>query len=200
MSAIDEVGEQASTDKTTAAPLDQVFEFLRLLWAVDHELQSTSKRMESTLGLTGPQRLVVRIVGQFPGITAGRLAQTMHLHPSTITGILKRLEKSGMLQRQSDPLDGRKARFTLTEAGRAHNVPSVGTVEDAVQRALSRVSEVHLTGAQQVLTALAAELGVGNASLHPATDASEKGLRPLQWVGRTKEAEGMGALAKASNA
>jgi MarR family transcriptional regulator, organic hydroperoxide resistance regulator len=169
VSASDEVFEQSSGDKSTAAPVDEVFDFLRLLWAVDHELQSTSKRMEVTLGLTGPQRLVIRMVGRFPSITAGGLAQLMHLHPSTLTGILKRLEKHGMVQRASDPLDGRKARFTLTEAGRALDIPSAGTVEAAVQRALSRVPKARLQGAQEVLTALAQELGVGH----------EKGEHPL---------------------
>jgi DNA-binding MarR family transcriptional regulator len=132
---------------------------MRLLWAVDHGLQSTSKRMESTLGLTGPQRLVLRLVGRFPGITAGRLAQILHVHPSTLTGVLKRLEKRGLLERKSDPLDGRKALFALTEAGKQLDVPSQGTVESAVQRVLSRMPRARMLGAQEVLTALAEELG-----------------------------------------
>jgi len=140
-------------------PLGEVLEFMRLLWAVDHGLQSTSKRMESTLGLTGPQRLVVRLVGRFPGITAGTLAQILHVHPSTLTGVLKRLEKRGLLERKSDPLDGRKALFALTESGRALDIPSEGTVESAVQRVLSRMSRTRILCTQDVLTALAQELG-----------------------------------------
>jgi DNA-binding MarR family transcriptional regulator len=161
MKAIDAVGEPSSADKSKAPPLGEVLEFMRLLWAVDHGLQSTSKRMESTIGLTGPQRLVLRLVGRFPGITAGRLAQIMHVHPSTLTGVLKRMEKRGLLERKSDPLDGRKALFALTEPGRALDVPANGTVEDAVQRALSRLPRARLMGAQEVLMALAQELGAG---------------------------------------
>lgn len=150
-------------DKPKGPPLGEVLEFMRLLWAVDHGLQSTSKRMESTLGMTGPQRLVLRLVGRFPGITAGTLAQILHVHPSTLTGVLKRLEKRGMLERRSDPLDGRKALFALTEAGKALDVPATGTVEAAVQRALSRMSRARILSTQDVLTALAEELG-GNAA------------------------------------
>ena len=148
-------GEESSR----GPPLGEVLEFMRLLWAVDHGLQSTSKRMESTLGLTGPQRLVLRLVGRFPGITAGRLAQILHVHPSTLTGVLKRLEKRGLLERKSDPLDGRKALFALTEAGKQLDVPSQGTVESAVQRVLSRMPRARMLAAQEVLTALAEELG-----------------------------------------
>ncbi|AKJ07641.1 DNA-binding MarR family transcriptional regulator [Archangium gephyra] len=161
MKPTDEATEPSAADKSKGPPLGEVLEFMRLLWAVDHGLQSTSKRMESTLGLTGPQRLVLRLVGRFPGITAGRLAQIMHVHPSTLTGVLKRMEKRGLLERKSDPLDGRKALFALTEAGRVLDVPSEGTVENAVQRAISRLPRARLENAQEVLMALAQELGAG---------------------------------------
>src|SRR5437899_7072059 len=108
--------EEVEDDK--GPPLGAVLDFMRLLWAVDHSLQSASKRMESTFGVTGPQRLVVRIVGRFPGIAAGRVAEILHVHPSTLTGILKRLEARGVLQRRADPRDGRRALFSLTPRGR----------------------------------------------------------------------------------
>ncbi|HYO56915.1 MarR family transcriptional regulator [Archangium sp.] len=168
MKPLDEAAEQSNSDKSKGPPLGEVLEFMRLLWAVDHGLQSTSKRMEATLGLTGPQRLVLRLVGRFPGITAGRLAQIMHVHPSTLTGVLKRMEKRDLLERKSDPLDGRKALFSLTAAGHALNVPALGTVEAAVQRAISRMSHTRLMGAQDVLTALAEELGAGEPQADPA--------------------------------
>jgi DNA-binding MarR family transcriptional regulator len=163
MKPLDEMAESPGPGKDNKAPLGEVLEFMRLLWAVDHGLQSTSKRMESTMGLTGPQRLVLRLVGRFPGITAGRLAHIMHVHPSTLTGVLKRMEKRGLLERKSDPLDGRKALFALTEAGRALDVPATGTVESAVERVLSRLSRARLQSAQEALMALAEELGGADA-------------------------------------
>src|SRR6185369_8261571 len=63
--------------------LSGTLEFMRLLWAVDHALQSTSKRMEQKFGVTGPQRLVIRIVGQFPRASAGEIARILQIHPST---------------------------------------------------------------------------------------------------------------------
>src|SRR3954466_10023073 len=161
----------ASQQQSRGPPLGEVLEFMRLLWAVDHGLQSTSKRMESTLGITGPQRLVLRLVGRFPGITAGNLAHILHVHPSTLTGVLKRLEKRGLLERKSDPLDGRKALFALTQAGRELDVPSTGTVESAVQRALEKISRTRILHTQDVLTALAAELGGISPVEEPAADS-----------------------------
>lgn len=121
------------TDKDA---LDSVLAFMRTLWALDHALQSASKRMETRHGITGPQRLVVRIVGRFPGIGAGRIAEILHVHPSTLTGILKRLEVRGVLERRSDVKDARRALFSLTPKGRKLDLLRTGTVEAAVRRVL----------------------------------------------------------------
>jgi MarR family transcriptional regulator, organic hydroperoxide resistance regulator len=140
-----------------ADQLGPVLEFMKLLWAVDHGLQSVSKRMESRFGITGPQRLVVRIVGRFPGISAGALADVLHVHPSTLTGVLRRLETRGMLVRRSDPRDARRALFGLTPRGRKMDTLRTGTVEQAVRRVLTRLPE-DAVAAERILSALAAEL------------------------------------------
>ena len=47
--------------------------------------------MAQEMGITMPQRLVLRVVGQFPDLSAaGDLAHILRLHPSTITGISAR--------------------------------------------------------------------------------------------------------------
>ena len=43
-----------------AIPLDDVLHFMRLIWAIDHELERVSKRMEARLGLTIPQPVLAR--------------------------------------------------------------------------------------------------------------------------------------------
>jgi DNA-binding MarR family transcriptional regulator len=152
-------GSQLSDDLGDA-PLGAVLDFMRLLWAVDHALQSASKRMEATFGVTGPQRLVVRIVGRFPGIAAGRVAEILHVHPSTLTGILKRLESRGMLQRRSDPRDARRALFSLTAKGKKLDTLRTGTVEQAVRKVLLRSPE-KVAAAQEMLASLSDELDGG---------------------------------------
>lgn len=140
------------------APLGEVLDFMRLLWALDHALQSASKRMEAAYGITGPQRLVVRIVGRFPGIAAGRIAEILHVHPSTLTGILKRLEARGVIERKSDPADARRALFGLTNKGRKLDSLRTGVVEQAVRRALL-MEKSQIQAAQQMIAALTVELG-----------------------------------------
>lgn len=140
------------------ARLGEVLELMRLLWIMDHGLHSTSKRMSRNLGITGPQRLVIRIVGRFPGISAGKLAHVLCVHPSTLTGILQRLESRGVIDRKRDPRDGRRAQLNLTKKGRRFDALRTGTVEAAVRRALSKVAEDKIVSAREVLEVLGAEL------------------------------------------
>lgn len=138
--------------------LGEVLDFMRLLWAVDHALQSMSKRMEGSLGVTGPQRLVIRIAGRFPNISAGELASVLHIHPSTLTGILKRLEARGIIDRKTDPTDARRALFGLTAKGREIDALRVGTVEAVVRRTLGRLPSRKVTAAREVLGTIATTL------------------------------------------
>ncbi|AUX43195.1 MarR family transcriptional regulator [Sorangium cellulosum] len=138
--------------------MGEVLDFMKLLWAVDHGLQSTSKRMEAKMGVTGPQRLVIRIVGRYPGISAGQLAEIMQLHPSTLTGVLKRLQERGIIERRMDPNDGRRALLGLTARGRELDSLRTGTVEAAVRQALKAVPRRKLEAAQDVLAAVAEAL------------------------------------------
>jgi DNA-binding MarR family transcriptional regulator len=139
--------------------LGEVLEFMRVIWSVDHALQMASKRMASTLGVTGPQRLVLRIVGRFPGIPAGHLARVLHLHPSTLTGIIRRMSKRGLIRRRGDPRDGRRLLLSLTRAGRRFDVSQAGTIEAGIERALGRASRVKIGAALEVLVAVREALG-----------------------------------------
>jgi len=143
------------------APLGQVLSFMRLLWAVTHGLESTSKRMLAVLGVTGPQRLVLRIVGQNPSISPGDLARVMHVHPSSLTGVLQRLADAKLLRRERDPEDGRRATLALSPLGRQINARRAGTVEASVQRVLSTVTSEKLRVVEEVLKKLALELEAG---------------------------------------
>jgi DNA-binding MarR family transcriptional regulator len=138
--------------------LDPVLDFMRLLWSIEHGLQRMSKRMEAELGITGPQRLVLRVVGRFPGLSAGELAHIVRLHPSTITGILRRLVARGLLDRARDPGDSRRARLRLKPRAVPYTRTSQGTVEKAVTQALKRMGPSNVRAARHVLAEVARRL------------------------------------------
>jgi MarR family transcriptional regulator, organic hydroperoxide resistance regulator len=147
-------GARQSEGAATDASLD----FLRVIWRVDHGLQRMSKQLESAFGVTGPQRLVLRIVGRRPGICAGDLAGVLHVHPSTLTGILRRLGERRLIARDADPRDGRRAMLRLTAAGKRLDVEAPGSEEAIVRRVLGRTSEARASATKRLLEALTAEL------------------------------------------
>lgn len=146
-------------DRDAAEPrLGKTLQFMQQLWELTHALQSLSKRMEAVIGLTGPQRLALRIVGRSPGISAGELSTTMRIHPSTLTGILRRLEERKAIKREADPEDARRARLKLGPKGKELDEENSPTVEAAVRRALLRVDVGDLAAGRRLLRAVIDEL------------------------------------------
>ena len=99
------------------------------------------------------------------GILAGnqhfsRLASLLHVHPSTLTGVFRRLERGGLLDRRLDPRDRRRTAFGLTPRGRELDLATAGTVESAVQEALARLSPTTIARTRHALKVLAERLGV----------------------------------------
>jgi DNA-binding MarR family transcriptional regulator len=139
-------------------PSSEALRFMQTLFALVHALDVRSKRMARTIGVTGPQRLVVRVIGQHPDATAGDIARMLDLHASTLTGVLARLEERGMIARHVDPNDRRRARFALTARGRRVDRERKGTVEAAVRRALTRSPDATTAHAATMMRALVEEL------------------------------------------
>jgi DNA-binding MarR family transcriptional regulator len=78
-------------------------------------------------GLTGPQIATLRAACRCGHATAGELARAVRLSQPTITGILDRLERKGLLTRSRSAHDRRTITVTPTPSGieALQDVPSV---------------------------------------------------------------------------
>jgi DNA-binding MarR family transcriptional regulator len=139
-------------------PPDPVLEFIREMWSVDHELQRVSKRMVGRFGVTAPQRLAVRFIGCYPGATLGTLAELLHLHAGTVTGIVRRLEELGLVEQTRSEVDTRRRHLALTSKGRTFDRQRKGTVEAAVRRTVAALTRDELAAASRVMNLLASNL------------------------------------------
>ncbi len=131
---------------------------MRLIWAIDHELERVSKRMESSHGVTVAQRMTLLLIGRNPDASAAALADLMHVHAGTMSGILKRLEAGGYIARRSHAGEARRHLLALTPKGAGVNRQRRGTLEDTVRALLKAHPGSEVAAAERVLGALAARL------------------------------------------
>jgi DNA-binding MarR family transcriptional regulator len=120
-----------------------------------------SKHMLKTIGVTGPQRAVIRLIGRNPGLAAKDIAGRAHHHPSTLSIILRSLEANGHVLRKVDSRDGRRVRLELSASGRRLDRKQSGTVESAVRRALARLDPNETIAVRRALGVLVEELERG---------------------------------------
>lgn len=145
-------------DWMASYPLGPALDFLQRLWQLNHALEKVSSRMEKRLGVTAQQRLILRCVGKYPGLTAGQLASLLHVDPGTVSAALNRVERKGLLARGRDPRDKRRASLGLTAKGRALDQPTDGTVERAVERLLAGTPDAEVAVTVRVVDRLTALL------------------------------------------
>lgn len=167
-------GKVSATDDQTDYPLGPVLSLLREWWALNHAFERTSRRMAARLGVTAPQRMVLRVVGRFPGIGPGSLSRLLHLDAGTVSATVRRLEEARVLKRRQTSPDRRRFALGLTAKGRALDADDEQTIEGALARVIARVGTDNVRVVQAFLAAFAEELG---AVAPPEPDASPS-LRP----------------------
>ena len=132
----------ARRDREIADILDD----LRRVFRVVHRY---SKRAEKVGGLTGPQVWAMKVLADSSPLRVSDLARRMYLHPSTVVGILDRLEQQGQVTRTRSEKDHRVVTVSLTGKGceTVSKIPEIaqGLLLDGLKglsdRDLSTVSE-----------------------------------------------------------
>lgn len=99
------------------APAAHEERVLRALRRIVRAIDLHSRRLEHEVGLTGPQLICLRVLGQRGPLTAGDLARAVDLSQATLTGILDRLVKRRLVQRRRSTRDRRRVTITLSAEG-----------------------------------------------------------------------------------
>ncbi len=86
-----------------------------------------SKRLVKQVGLTGPQLVILQEISRLGTVSVGEVAKNVSLSQGTVTGILERMEKQGVVTRQRSSQDKRKVMVWITESGktRLSNAPPI---------------------------------------------------------------------------
>lgn len=110
---------------STAAPPDEIGQ-MRLddmvcfaLHAASRAVTAAYRPLLAPLGLTYPQYLVLSVLWEQGDQTVGEIVELLQLDYGTMTPLLKRLEKQGLVCRTRKPEDERSVIVGLTDDGRA---------------------------------------------------------------------------------
>ncbi len=104
-----------SKQVTRDVAISEVMQSLRRIFKA---IQDYSHEVSSEFGITGPQLWALKTISQNESLSLRDLSQRMYLHPSTMTGVVDRLEKKGYVTRKRDQVDRRVIYVQLTAEGR----------------------------------------------------------------------------------
>jgi DNA-binding MarR family transcriptional regulator len=94
-----------------------VSEIMQSLRRIFKAIQDYSYEVYGQFGITGPQLWVLKTISKNKSLPLGEISKKMYLHPSTITGLIDRLEKKGYVERERDQKDRRVVNILLTPEG-----------------------------------------------------------------------------------
>jgi len=164
--------------------MDRTDDVLIALRRVIRATDLHSKYLSKTVGLTAPQLLVLQSLRDFGELPVGELAGKVNLSQATVTSIVDRLEKKGMVQRERSQSDKRKVYVQLTENGvkAVKNAPT--PLQESFVRQFSDLHEWEQTSIISYLQRVAQMMDAQHIDAAPVLDvgtldrANESPTRP----------------------
>jgi DNA-binding MarR family transcriptional regulator len=99
------------------------------VYAASHAFTKAYKPLLAELGITYPQYLVMLFLWEKRIATVTEIGSALGLDSGTLSPLLKRLEKTGMIRRARSQQDERQVEIHLAPAGAAAQVAATGVGE-----------------------------------------------------------------------
>lgn len=103
----------------SAAPRNEVDQVIEATLYLYTESRRITKELARRADLTGPQLTVVKLLEQIGDLSLSGLSERIRAQNSTVTGIIDRMEREGLVTRERSKDDRRVVFIRLTAKGRA---------------------------------------------------------------------------------
>jgi len=144
---------------------DRVAEDIVLaLRRIMRSMDIASRQLIGKYGITTPQLICLQHMLEQGPMTTGMLAQAVSLSPATVTGILDRMERRGLVTRERRPEDKRRVLVAVTDAGRSAAEAAPSYLAERLTQALERLPEGDRGEIQRVILYLADLADMRNGS------------------------------------
>jgi len=132
-----------------------LLQFRVLVRAMRAHYQTLAERS----GLAGAQAWALAEIAARPGLSVGELARALALHVSTVSNIVGRLERLGLVRRVRGGRDQRVVRLEATPEGRKALARAPKPASGLLQQALARLAPARLAALNRDLAELIAAMG-----------------------------------------
>ena len=125
-----------------------------------HALQAGSRGSEERVGLTGAQLFVLEKLQDVSSMTVNELATATHTRQSTVSVVVSKLVKKGLVLRVRSTEDARIQILSITKQGRTKLGSAPETVQDRLVGALKKMPRADRARLSRGLDHLIAEAGL----------------------------------------
>lgn len=132
------------TPSKTDSPVEKSYDkrILRSLRRIIRSVELRSHKIAQHYNITGPQLACLHTIIDNGPMTSATLSSHLVLSPSTIVGIIDRLQEKGWVTRHRSTTDRRRILLDVTESGRevVKNAPL--PLQDTLLQSLEEISEL----------------------------------------------------------
>ncbi|MFQ5489650.1 MAG: MarR family winged helix-turn-helix transcriptional regulator [Phycisphaerae bacterium] len=152
----------------------------RIMRAVDLH----SRHLAEEHGFTGPQLATLQAASRLgKASSTGALARAVHLSGPTVTGILDRLARRGLVERSRNGQDRRSVSITITPRGEEVLAAAPSLLQDRFRAELARVEEWEQSMILAMLQRIAAMMDAESLDASPVlvpgpVDAATQAAQP----------------------
>jgi DNA-binding MarR family transcriptional regulator len=152
--------------------VDAIVETIIYLYTESRRL---TKGMASQFGLTGPQLTVIKLLETFGDLSLSSLSERIRAQNSTVTGIIDRMEREGLVRRERSTTDRRVVYIRLSDKGAKLARQIEVEPMEIFRGALLSLSHVDLRDLLRILTKLQKRVRARVAAREGGTSAAEAG-------------------------
>jgi DNA-binding MarR family transcriptional regulator len=168
----------AAEDRTSSlAVAEAVMQALR---RISRAIELHSHSLASRYGLTVPQLAVLKELGTDGGRSIGELTRAVHLSQATVTGILDRLQRRGLIERRRGEADKRKVHVWVTDEGRRALDQSPPLLHEDFLEAFGRLQDWQQTQILSSLQRIVAMMEAGGIEAAPMLTPGPMDMTPEQ--------------------
>lgn len=133
--------DQLDTTKTPDIADERYdLKILQSLRKIIRSVDIHSRKLSMQHDITAPQLIALLAVAEYGPLTIASISKEVHLSPSTLVGIIDRLEAKGYAIRERSAEDRRQVMISITKEGRAFTKQAPSPLQETLAEALSKLT------------------------------------------------------------